>query len=182
MEASFGRLLREHRLSAGLSQEELAERAGLSVRAVSDMERGRTTHPYPRSVRLLVVALGLSAGDAERLVAATAARERDMPPGPESGPRQLPAPVRDFVGRVTELRQLDDLLADVETGPVVVAVSGTAGVGKTALALHWAHAGARPVPGRPALREPARLRPHRAAGRSGRRHPRHPGRLRRTGR
>ena len=116
MEASFGRLLREHRLSAGLSQEELAERAGLSVRAVSDMERGRTTHPYPRSVRLLVVALGLSAGDAERLVAATAARERDMPPEPESGPRQLPAPVRDFVGRVTELRQLDDLLADVETG------------------------------------------------------------------
>ena len=37
MEASFGRLLREHRLSAGLSQEALAERAGLSVRAVEEI-------------------------------------------------------------------------------------------------------------------------------------------------
>jgi tetratricopeptide (TPR) repeat protein/transcriptional regulator with XRE-family HTH domain len=140
VDASFGRLLRDHRLAAGLTQEELAELAGLSVRAVSDMERARTTHPYPRSIRLLVVALGLSAVDAERLVAATAARDPGVRPGPRSGPRQLPAPVRNFVGRVSELRQLDDLLAEVETGPVVVAaVSGTAGVGKSALALHWAH-------------------------------------------
>ena len=139
VDASFGRLLRDHRLAAGLSQEELAQRAGLSVRAVSDMERGRTTHPYPRSLRLLVTALGLSAADAGRLAAATTVGDADAPPRLGPGPRQLPAPVRDFVGRAVELRLLDRLAETVRSGPVVVAVTGTAGVGKTALALHWAH-------------------------------------------
>jgi hypothetical protein len=55
-------------------------------------------------------------------------------------PRQLPAAVPGFVGREHELRRLSRLLNDVP-GPVgtVVAIGGTAGVGKTALALHWAH-------------------------------------------
>src|SRR5262249_34212568 len=61
-------------------------------------------------------------------------------------PAQLPAPVRAFAGRVAELTQLDELLAEVgETGPgrpsavVISALSGTAGVGKTTVAVHWAH-------------------------------------------
>ncbi|MGP3935488.1 AfsR/SARP family transcriptional regulator [Nonomuraea sp. KM88] len=58
-------------------------------------------------------------------------------------PRHLPAATRDFVGRGDQVKLLDELLPDGESGdaPAVVisAVSGTAGIGKTALAVHWAH-------------------------------------------
>ena len=56
-------------------------------------------------------------------------------------PRQLPAAVRHFVGREPELKQLDSLLSqDVPGGTVVItAISGTGGIGKTALALRWGH-------------------------------------------
>lgn len=56
-------------------------------------------------------------------------------------PRQLPAGVRHFVGREPELKQLDTLLSqDVPGGTVVItAISGTGGIGKTALALRWGH-------------------------------------------
>lgn len=57
-------------------------------------------------------------------------------------PRQLPAPVRRFTGRAGELQTLDGLLTEAAaTGaPVVIsAIAGPAGIGKTALALHWAH-------------------------------------------
>lgn len=50
----------DKRMAAGFTQEELAERSRLSVRAISDMERGRTRRPYHRSVRLLCDALSLS--------------------------------------------------------------------------------------------------------------------------
>jgi transcriptional regulator with XRE-family HTH domain len=53
-------LLRSHRILSGLSQEELADRSGLSVRAISNIERARTTHPYASSIRLLADALELS--------------------------------------------------------------------------------------------------------------------------
>jgi DNA-binding SARP family transcriptional activator/Tfp pilus assembly protein PilF len=65
--------------------------------------------------------------------------------GPVAGvPRQLPAQVRHFVGRAQELAELTGLLElvtdETESAPVVIsAVGGTAGVGKTALVLHWAH-------------------------------------------
>ncbi|HEV7647035.1 MAG TPA: BTAD domain-containing putative transcriptional regulator [Actinophytocola sp.] len=57
-------------------------------------------------------------------------------------PRQLPADVWAFTGRERELSTLDDLLDETGSGStavVVSAVSGTAGVGKTSLALRWAH-------------------------------------------
>jgi len=57
-------------------------------------------------------------------------------------PRQLPAGVRHFAGRVAELAALDGLLAETNSpgGAVVIsAIGGMAGVGKTALAVHWAH-------------------------------------------
>ena len=58
--ASFGARLRRHRLDAGLSQEELAERAGLSARGISDLERGRRRTPQRQTIDLLARALGLS--------------------------------------------------------------------------------------------------------------------------
>jgi DNA-binding SARP family transcriptional activator/Tfp pilus assembly protein PilF len=57
-------------------------------------------------------------------------------------PRQLPAPPRAFSGRTEELTRLDGLLSTINEGPqgvVIAAISGSPGVGKTALALHWAH-------------------------------------------
>src|ERR1700683_3967000 len=54
-----GEWLRQQRVASGLTQEDLAERSGVSVRAIADLERGRTRKPYPSSVRALVRALGL---------------------------------------------------------------------------------------------------------------------------
>ena len=89
---AFGARLRRAREAAGLSQEELAERAGLSPNTVGGLERGENRHPYPATVRALAVALGL--GDAERaaLVSAVPTRRRPAsediaaPPGLQLGP------------------------------------------------------------------------------------------------
>jgi DNA-binding SARP family transcriptional activator/tetratricopeptide (TPR) repeat protein len=57
-------------------------------------------------------------------------------------PRQLPADVAGFAGRAAYLDQLDRLLPEIDRGPasiVISAIGGTAGIGKTALAVHWAH-------------------------------------------
>jgi tetratricopeptide (TPR) repeat protein/transcriptional regulator with XRE-family HTH domain len=125
----FGVWMRQRRIAAGLSQEELAQSSGVSVRAISDLERGRTVRPYPRSMRLLAAALaGLGS-----LPVAEGAAGHDVP-------RELPAPVRHFVGRAAELDQLSELaVADEVPALVICAVGGTAGVGKTALAVQWAH-------------------------------------------
>jgi transcriptional regulator with XRE-family HTH domain len=57
---AFGDLLRRHRVLAGITQEELAQRARLSARAISDLERGVKRTPSRDTVRLLVEALGVS--------------------------------------------------------------------------------------------------------------------------
>jgi transcriptional regulator with XRE-family HTH domain len=68
--AQLGFLLRKHRLAAGLSQEELAERAGISARAVSDIERGLRMAPRPETIRMLADAFALDAVDRAKLLAA----------------------------------------------------------------------------------------------------------------
>lgn len=60
---TFGKLLREYRHAAGLSQAELAERAGLSARGLSDLERGARLAPQRETLALLVAALQLAPGD-----------------------------------------------------------------------------------------------------------------------
>ncbi|WP_371493745.1 helix-turn-helix domain-containing protein [Kitasatospora sp. NBC_00374] len=73
----FCRLLARHRVRAGLTQEELATAAGISLRAVGDMERGRTRGPQRRTVRALAEVLRLDAGQAAALErAARAGRPR----------------------------------------------------------------------------------------------------------
>jgi transcriptional regulator with XRE-family HTH domain len=64
---SFAELLRQHRLGLGLSQEELAERAGMSARGVQDLERGLNYAPRASTLRLLVCGLRLSDSDAAAL-------------------------------------------------------------------------------------------------------------------
>src|SRR5690348_9727462 len=70
---SFGTRLKRHRAAAGLSQEELAERAGLGVRTISNLERGVSRWPYAGTVALLAEALGL---DEEARAALEAAARR----------------------------------------------------------------------------------------------------------
>jgi transcriptional regulator with XRE-family HTH domain len=65
---SFGEQLRRHREAAGLMQEELAERAGLTAEAIGALERGKRQRPYPHTVRLFAETLWLT--DAERAASA----------------------------------------------------------------------------------------------------------------
>src|SRR5438270_496338 len=134
-----GGRLRRARIAAGMSQEELAERSGVSVRAISDLERGRTRRPYPRSVRLLTSALRLPEAVAEELVGLCRGDRGDDqadPPRLPEVPRQLPARARSFTGRARALRVLDDLAEEASDAAVICVVSGIPGVGKTALAVH----------------------------------------------
>src|SRR5215472_6444022 len=64
---SFGAVLRRLRERSGLTQESLAERAGLSPRAIRALERGERQHPYPHTLRAIAEALGLSSEDLEKL-------------------------------------------------------------------------------------------------------------------
>lgn len=67
--ATFGEQLRHYRERAGLTQEALAERAGLAAHAVSALERGVRQRPYPHTVRALATALGLAEADRVALAA-----------------------------------------------------------------------------------------------------------------
>jgi len=67
---AFAELLRQQRLECGLTQEELAERAKLSVRAISDLERGINHSPRPSTLRMLCSGMGMGASDAAALLAA----------------------------------------------------------------------------------------------------------------
>jgi tetratricopeptide (TPR) repeat protein len=80
---AFGSWLRAGRLTAGLSQEELAGRSGVSVRAISDLERGRTRWPHPDSVGRLADALELEGARRAEFVALAARRlaTSTVPPG-----------------------------------------------------------------------------------------------------
>jgi transcriptional regulator with XRE-family HTH domain len=81
---TFAELLRRHRLAAGLTQEQLAERAGLSVRGISDLERGRRLRARSDTIALLAGALGLVKEEAARL-SATVWAELDAPPAEHRG-------------------------------------------------------------------------------------------------
>ncbi len=146
----FGGLLRRWRLAAGLTQEELADRSGLSVRTIRDLERGTTGRPFRNSVGRLAEALGLAGAERDEFARAARPGFASAGPAPASPiPRQLPAAAADFTGRAAELKILDGLLDGDSRSPgtvVVSAIGGTAGVGKTALAVHWAHQAAARFP------------------------------------
>jgi transcriptional regulator with XRE-family HTH domain len=67
---SFGELLRQRRLAAGLTQEAMAERAGVSAKAISDLERDPGRTPRFDTIGLLADALGLAPGERAGLLAA----------------------------------------------------------------------------------------------------------------
>lgn len=75
----FGLLLRYYRRTANLTQEELAERSGISVDAISALERGRRLRPHPSTVRFLAAGLGLSEAEQALLFAASRANDFATP-------------------------------------------------------------------------------------------------------
>ena len=136
---SFGALLRDLREGAGLTQEELALRAGLSPNAVGTLERGARKHPYPHTVRSLADALGLSQDERATLLAAVPRRDAHTSGvlSPASG-SALPSPPTPLVGRERELKEIGKLLlGDSEVR--LLTLTGIGGVGKTRLALAAAH-------------------------------------------
>ncbi|MFJ8083233.1 ATP-binding protein [Streptomyces sp. NPDC096205] len=139
----FGQQLRALRTRAGLSQEALAHACGVSVRALADMERGRTRGPQRRTVESLAEGLGLDEETAGRLEKA-AALGRPRPraatgPGAHSA-LALPRDIQDFTARGPALARLLELAADAAPArPAVSVVSGQPGLGKTAFAVHAAH-------------------------------------------
>jgi transcriptional regulator with XRE-family HTH domain len=140
----FGDRLRVCRVAASLSQEELSALSGVSVRAIGNLERGRTRWPHPGSVHRLADALQLTDPARAEFVGAASRRLPDagVPGSGSDGqvlPRQLPSAVSAFAGRSSELAALSRALARPGGTAVITAIGGTAGVGKTALALQWGH-------------------------------------------
>ncbi len=140
---TFGGLLRRLRIGAGLTQEELAEAAGVSTRSVSDLERGINLTARKATARLLADALGLTGPAGAEFEAA--ARGRPVPGEDRAGgtavaaTRTLPRDVASFTGRQWQLQEL--VGASAGSGGVVSihAIGGMAGIGKTAFAVHAAH-------------------------------------------
>jgi predicted ATPase/DNA-binding XRE family transcriptional regulator len=138
----FGTLLRRFRRLNALSQEALAERAGVSVQAVGALECGLRRAPYPRTVDAIATALGLSSAErtaleraaaGDRLRRSVRARERR---GATGEPRHnLPATAGPLVGRARQSARLGKVLE----GKRLVTVVGPGGIGKTRLALAVAH-------------------------------------------
>ncbi|WP_460305502.1 ATP-binding protein [Actinocorallia aurea] len=136
---AFAAHLRRFRQAAALSQEELAERAGLTAKAIGALERGERRRPYPTTVRALADALGLD--EADRGLLAEAAQDRPAPPaptpaappsGPVPGRSPIPLPPTPLLGRD---RELAEVVALLRSGPArLVTITGPGGVGKTRLA------------------------------------------------
>jgi predicted ATPase/transcriptional regulator with XRE-family HTH domain len=131
----IGNLVRRYRTAAALSQDELAERAGLSVRALSDLERGVHRAPRLETVRMLADALALSETARADLIAAA---RPDLEAGRfEVGVRptvrdSLPLPPTRLIGRDEEMAGLSSLL--VQDDVRLVTLTGPGGTGKTRLA------------------------------------------------
>ncbi|GIJ43390.1 SARP family transcriptional regulator [Virgisporangium aliadipatigenens] len=150
--------LDRRRVAATLALADGADGAGQPERAVPLLQRAAHDEPLHEGLheRLVRALLGqgeqAAAREAYERIRARLAEELGIAPGPELRaalpeapplvPAQLPAGIAAFAGRRPELERLDALLAESGRHPgavVIATIGGTAGVGKTALALHWAH-------------------------------------------
>lgn len=126
---AFGDLLREYRTRAGISQEQLAERARISAAAVGALERGIRRTPYRSTVSLLATALGLSEEDA---IALAAARDGGRVHAAKTDHfEHIQQPRTSFIGRDPDVVHIIKLF----TKSRLVTVTGFGGIGKTRAAL-----------------------------------------------
>ena len=130
--AELAALLKKLRVQAGLSQQTLADRALISVQAVSALERGYRKAPYRATLERIADALALSE-EARQMLEHSARRsrgprlvEQDLPPA-----HNLPRQLTSFLGRDEVVQEIADL---VETAPLV-SIVGTGGAGKTRAAV-----------------------------------------------
>ena len=131
---AFATLLRRERIDAGLSQEDLAERAGLSPRAISDLERGLRRAPHRPTVDRLADALHLSQEDRAALASSVSRHRERAQSASHVEHRHLPVPLTSFVGRERDVAEVGRL---VQTARLVT-IAGPPGIGKSRLALHVA--------------------------------------------
>lgn len=159
----FGSLLRRYRVSAGLTQEQLAERGGLTVGAIQALESGKRKAPRIETVEMLARALSLTddqraefqrvaekqrvrkkpldedssplGGDASQYLPRASPADAIIPGanGPSADESSLPPLPEHFIGRESELAWLTDRLRRGVTTGIT-AVKGIGGVGKTSLA------------------------------------------------
>src|SRR5262245_45254215 len=124
-----------------MTYRELGARTGWARGIIGDYLSGKRLPPTDR-FDILVRLLGASPREQGALATARDRVEENRRRTPDAGrpavPRELPGDPTEFTGREDALAELDVRLAGAGTVPVVV-VSGTAGVGKTALAVRWAH-------------------------------------------
>jgi len=132
----FGGLLRQLRVDAGLTQEELAEAASLSPRSISDLERGIHLTARKDTARLLADALSLTGP--QRALFETAAGGRAPAAGVLGAPGSLtvvankfPVQLTPFVGRQDDVVAVREVLSAAR----LVTLTGAGGIGKTRLAL-----------------------------------------------
>ena len=132
----FAAQLRRLRVLAGLTQQELADRSGVSARSVSDLERGIIEHPRRDTASMLASGLGLAGEELNAFLKAARPRlaaipmERPVVHSP-------PLPAGRLLGREAELRMVTAALLGDEAQ--LITLTGPGGVGKTRLAIEVIH-------------------------------------------
>ena len=134
--APFGTRLRRLREAAGLTQEELADRAGLTAHTIGALERGTHKRPYRHTVHSLADALRLSDDERTALLASVPRRGEDHAAPAIALEPTLPVPSTPLVGREQDVDGVTGLLRRPEVR--LLTLTGTGGVGKTPLALEAA--------------------------------------------
>jgi predicted ATPase/DNA-binding XRE family transcriptional regulator len=134
---SFGAQLKTLRDAAGFSQEELATISGLSVHAVSALERGERRRPHVETVRALAAALDLSGATRDALLGSARAPAGDTA-ADELSRGSLPVSLTTLLGRDADVQALRQWLEDPAAR--LITLTGPGGAGKTRLALELARA------------------------------------------
>jgi transcriptional regulator with XRE-family HTH domain len=141
--ADLSALLSAYRQRVGLTQEQLSERSGVSVRAISDIEGGRVRSPHRRTRQALVAALGASPREYALFLRAARPRRAGGTGAPWRPSAPMPLGLADFAARTGEIAALTELASG--RGEVAV-LHGAPGTGKTSTAIHFAQLAADRFP------------------------------------